>query len=114
MNAWTTLIGTLAVDRKPIPVVRKRARYSRAMTDLSRKEICVLANKAMVEKRKARRTASKHEVYTQTLNPSSAQEIADRIKKPKTYVRELLLELIEEGKLKREKFALQTYYYERI
>jgi hypothetical protein len=113
VNAWTVLIGTLAVDRKPIPV-RKRKRESRAMTDLSRKEICALANKAMCEKRKDRRAASKHEVYTETLRPSSAQEISDRTDKPKTYVRELLLELVAEGKLKREKCAMQTYYYERI
>ena len=111
MNAWTTLIGTLAVDRKPIKVPRKRP--SRAMTDLSRKEICALANAVMVEKRKSMRDATKHLVYGETVSPITAQAIADRIKVAKTHVRSILLELIDEGKIKRTKGCIQTYYYER-
>ena len=112
MNAWTVLIGTLAVDRKPIPVAKKK-RESRAVTNMTRKEICAYAAKHMRANRREQRDRTRDTVYALTVQPITAYQIVDILGITKTYTRELLLELVADGSLVRTKGALGHYWYAR-
>ena len=112
MNAWTVLIGTLAVDRKPIPVAKKK-RESRAVTNMTRKEICAYAAKQMRVNRRAQRDATRERVYALTVEPITVPQVREKLGITKTYARELVLELVGEGRLTRTEGAYGMYRYWR-
>jgi ribosomal protein S25 len=111
MNAWTVLIGTLAVDRKPVPVAKKRE--SRAVTNMTRKEICAYAAKHMRAKRRELKDRARDTVYALTIRPITAYQVVAKLGISKTYTRVLLIELVDEGLLVRNKGASGHYWYER-
>ena len=110
MTEWQTLIGTLEVKRTPPEPAEKR---SRAMTTMTRAEICAYAAKHMRVKRREIRNQTRGVVYDLTTEPISVQQVMEKLGITKTYARELMLELVDEGKLLRKAGANGTYRYWR-
>lgn len=104
---WQTGVQMLMTKRPPPigvdPVTNKKQRPSRAVTDMSRAEICRMAAQINSDRRRAKREALKAQLVEACGEFITTTDLAEQFGVGKTYVRDLLYEALEVGLVERTK-----------